>query len=103
MKYLSNAFSLQMVEIPSTVTFTEISESTFFNEIVPAVNAGQIKSAIGHQDTANILGVPCDRCNVSLRDGDILYVAQVIGGRLPEGCTQLPDGITLKFIKVVLI
>lgn len=101
--YLSNAFSLQMIETPATVTVTEISDATFFNEIVPTVNAGQIKSAIGHQDTANVLGVPCDRCNINLKESDILYVAQIIGGRLPEGCTTLPEGFRFKFLKVVLI
>lgn len=101
--YLSNAFSLQMIEAPATVTVTEISEDTFFKEIVPAVNAGQIKSAIGHMDTANVLGVPCDRCNINLKESDILYVAQIIGGRLPEGCTTLPEGFKFKFLKVVLI
>lgn len=103
MIYLNNAFSLQMIETPVTITVTEISEDTFFKEIVPAINAGQIKSTIGHQDTANVLSVPCDRCNINLKEGDVLFVAQIVGGRLPEGCTKLPEGFKFKFLKVVLI
>lgn len=31
---------------------------------------------------------------------DTLYVGQVVGGRLPEGATTLPDGFEIKFIRV---
>lgn len=59
-------------------------------------------SAIGHQDTANVLGVPMNRINVRLSKGDIAYVAQLQGGRLPEGATTLPEGFSFKFIKVYI-
>lgn len=84
--YLLNAFSLQMVDVPCTVCFEEVD----------ALPKGLI-SAIGHQDTANILGVPMNRINVHLSKGDIAYVAQLQGGRLPEGATTLPDGFSFKF------
>lgn len=87
--YLLNAFSLQMVDVPCNVHFEEVDE----------LPDGLI-SAIGHQDTANILGVPMNRINVHLSKGDVAYVAQLQGGRLPEGSTTLPDGFTFKFIRV---
>lgn len=88
--YLLNAFSLQMIsEFPTNVKFEEVE--TLPNGLV---------SAIGHQDTANVLGVPMNRVNVSLSKGDIAYIAQLQGGRLPEGATTLPNGFTFKFIKV---
>ena len=88
--YLLNAFSLQMIsEFPSNVKFEEVE--TLPNGLV---------SAIGHQDTANVLGVPMNRVNVSLSKGDVAYIAQLQGGRLPEGATTLPNGFTFKFIKV---
>lgn len=88
--YLLNAFSLQMIsEFPTNVKFEEVD--TLPNGLV---------SAIGHQDTANVLGVPMNRVNVSLSKGDVAYIAQLQGGRLPEGATTLPDGFTFKFIKV---
>lgn len=89
--YLLNAFSLQMVDVPCSVHFEEVDE----------LPDGLI-SAIGHQDTANVLGVPMDRVNVHLSKGDIAYVAQLQGGRLPEGSTMLPDGFSFKFIKVTV-
>lgn len=89
--FLLNAFSLQMVDVPCNVSFTEVDE-------LPS----GLTSAIGHQDTANVLGVPMNRVNVHLEKGDIAYVAQLQGGRLPEGSTTLPDGFTFKFIKVVV-
>lgn len=90
--YLLNAFSLQMVDVPCSVHFEEVDE----------LPDGLI-SAIGHQDTANVLGVPMNRTNVHLSDGDVAYVAQLQGGRLPEGSTTLPDGFSFKFIKVRIV
>lgn len=87
--YLLNAFSLQMVSLPSVVSFTEVS----------SLPQG-LTSAIGHADTARVLGVPMNRVNVSLTKGDTAYVAQLVGGRLPEGTTTLPEGFSFKFIKV---
>lgn len=89
--YLLNAFSLQMVDVPCTVHFKEVDE-------LPE----GLTSAIGHQDTANVLGVPMNRVNVHLSKGDIAYVAQLQGGRLPEGSTTLPEGFSFKYIRVVV-
>ena len=95
MKYLGNAFSLQMLSVfPSTIKVEECSK----NEALSADNM----SVIGHQDTANILGVKFNRISVRLERGDVLFVAQIMGGRLPEGCTKLPDGFKLKFLKVTI-
>lgn len=87
--YLLNAFSLQMVDVPCCVKFEEVDE-------LP----DGLVSAIGHADTAKVLGVEPNRINVHLSEGDIAYVAQLQGGRLPEGSTTLPDGFSFKFIKV---
>lgn len=89
--YLLNAFSLQMVKTPCEVSF----------ETVESLPEG-LTSAIGHQDTANVLGVPMNRVNVSLKKGDVAYVAQLMGGRLPEGSTTLPDGFRFEFVKVTV-
>lgn len=78
-----------MVDFPSSVKFTEVAE-------LP----GGLVSAIGHADTAAVLGYPCNRVSVKLNKGDVAYVAQLQGGRLPEGTTTLPDGFSFKFIKV---
>ena len=90
-QYLLNAFSLQMVDVPCKVTFEEV-------DALP----DDLTSAIGHQDTANVLGVQMNRVNVHLSKGDTAYVAQLQGGRLPEGTTTLPDGFSFKFVKVTV-
>ncbi len=102
MTLLGNAFSLQMLDlskeqnvkvVPATVA--EVSNSGF-------------RSVVGHQDTANVLTtllgveVAYNRESVKLGDGDVLYVAQVTGGRLPEGAMTLPAGLELAFLKVTL-
>lgn len=89
--YLLNAFSLQMVDVPCSVHFEEVDE-------LP----DGLTSAIGHADTAHVLGVEPNRINVHLSKGDVAYVAQLQGGRLPEGSTTLPDGFSFKFIKVTV-
>ena len=97
--FIGNAFSLQMVVDNAIICKVEVSP-----EQVP-VNA---ESIIGHKDTAavvsTILGreVPCNRASVMLDDEDTLYVAQVVGGRLPEGATTIPDGMELKFYRITV-
>jgi len=90
--YLLNAFSLQMVD--TTNGFIHYQE-------IDKLPDG-LTSAIGHQDTANVLGVPMNRINVHLEPGDTAYIAQLQGGRLPEGATTLPDGFKFKFIKITV-
>ena len=89
--FLINAFSVQMVkDFPATVTFTEVEE-------LPKEG---LESAIGHKDLADVLGVAQNRTNIELKKGDTAYLAQLQGGRLPEGATVLPEGFTLYFYKV---
>lgn len=90
MRYLGNAFSLQMLSnFDCSIRVQEV-------ETLP----DGLLSVVGHQDTANVLGVPFNRQSIKLAEGDVLYVAQLVGGRLPEGATTLPEGFTFKFLKV---
>ncbi len=97
MEYVSNAFSLQMVS-PQDWGRIRIEA---IDAPAPDVLAGA-QSCVGHADTAAVLGVSCRRVSVSLKDGDTLLVAQLMGGRLPEGATRLPEGFTIRWAKVVL-
>ena len=103
-QYIANAFSLQMIsdlvkEGGVNISFVEISD---LNEI----KESETISAVGHPDTAAVISsllgkeVPANRISINLEKGDILYVAQIIGGRLPEGCKTLPENFSLKFYKV---
>ena len=94
MKYVSNAFSLGMLKGNCNLSVEEISEEVFDNVKDDCI------SCVGHEDTANILGVVFNRASITLEKGDVLFVAQLQGGRLPEGATKLPDGFSFKFLKV---
>ena len=99
-KFLTNAFSIQMLQKGGLVSFEEID---------PADIPSDVTSAIGHADTAavltNMLGfpVPMNRINVALDENTELYVAQLVGGRLPEGATTLPEGFSFKFYRVTIV
>lgn len=98
MNILSNAFSIQMlVNFPADVHIEQTEASNIPTDVI---------SCIGHTDTANVLSnilgfdVPCNRKSVIVDADTTLYVAQVVGGRLPEGATTLPEGVKIKFFKV---
>lgn len=102
MQYISNAFSLQMLDwstYPININIRPIHPRDVGGNLL----IDGFESCIGHSDTAkvisNILGIeiPCHRKSVKLHHGDVLYVAQFMGGRLPEGTTMLPEGITIQF------
>lgn len=67
-----------------------------------------IKSIVGHKDIAsvmsNILGyeVIYNRESISLDYKDELIVAQYKGERLPEGCTELPEGASIEWIYLIV-
>lgn len=98
-KFLTNAFSIQMLQKGGVVRFEEITPEDIPTDVV---------SAIGHADTANVLSdllgfpVPMNRINITLNEDTELYVAQLVGGRLPEGSTTLPEGFSFKFYRVKL-
>ena len=99
--FICNAFSLQMLtQFPARVAVQEITAEE--------VSKLPLVSAIGHADTAtvlsNLLGqnLSPNRINVQLQSGESIIVAQLMGGRLPEGCTTLPEGFSFKFFKVTV-
>lgn len=104
MKYLGSSHSMQMYDLsaPFMLKVTPLTKEEAAC-MLQAVRDGDIISAIGHQDTANVLGVPMNRISLHLNKGDILYVSQLTGGRLPEGSTTLPEGFKFTFIKVELV
>lgn len=99
MKIISNSFSLQMLNGDSVISVKEITEDEFDK----ITSDPTIVSAVGHSDTALLLGVKFNRINVSLNKGDVLYVAQLTGGRLPEGATKLPDMFRFRYFEVKVL
>lgn len=105
MKFVGNAFSLQM-----------LNNSGKHVVVTQPVNIDQAKqfassatSCVGHKNTADVfseqLGVEIlpNRVSISMTDGDQLLVGQLSDVRLPEGATSLPDGFSISWIIVSLI
>lgn len=103
MKFLTNAFSIQMLQglsNPMIVKFEEVKARDIPKDVI---------SAVGHADTAAVLSdilgfeIPMNRTSVSLDEFTELFVAQLVGGRLPEGSTTLPEGFKFKFFRVTML
>ena len=82
MVYLTNAFSLTMIQsFPVTIEINEISETEVKNILDKFV------SAIGHESTAQLLSsklnkeITFNRISITLTAEDILIVAQLMGPR----------------------
>jgi hypothetical protein len=97
---LSNAFSLQMIAGLGPVTGLRVEE------ILPEEVPVDCISNVGHQDFAVLVGsilgrvVAFDRVSTRLQKDDVLFVAQYIGTRLPEGCSTLPAGAEIRFFRI---
>lgn len=93
MNIICNAFSIKMLPKGNhQVNFDQVDG--FPKDCV---------SFVGHQDTANMLGVECHRGDCKITRDDVLYVAQYVGPRLPEGATTLPEGAQIEFYRVTLV
>lgn len=97
MQYIGNAFSLQMLALNEGHKLSIEPISALPKESENCI------SVVGHPDTAAVLGVTFNRASVKLQKGDVLYVAQLVGGRLPEGATTLPEGFSFTFVKVEVL
>lgn len=112
---LSNAFSINMVA--SLINTMDPAGCSYYKNAEPGLELS-IKeipaeaipndciSIVGHADTAtiltNMLGfeVTFNRVSFTAEHGDVLYVAQYNGPRLPEGATTLPEGAGFKFYRI---
>lgn len=118
MLYVGNAFSLQMVQ-DCAVEVKSIDAETAKGCIVASLICGKAQFCIGHADTARVAAQSLNeiagleevefteeqmfhRVNVNLGSGDVLLVMQVVGGRLPEGCAELPEGVQLQWRMVTV-
>lgn len=95
-----NAFSLQMVDLPFSGEADEITKE----QVRELLKKAKVESAVGHEQTAKILtnelgiGVAFNRVNIHLDHGEVAVIAQITGGRLPEGATTLPEGFGMKYV-----
>lgn len=102
--YINNAFSLQMIEGSNkySILIDELPEKN----VRQYLKNREFISCVGHSDTAEILTeqlgqlISFNRMSIKLKEDDILIVAQIQGGRLPEGCKTLPKGYSFKYFRV---
>ena len=106
LKHVANAFSLQMVKGSCKA---DICKNVSLEEAKTLVRESDgWTSVVGHADTAAVISgllgvdVAYNRVAVTLEKGDTILVAQV-NGRLPEGCTTLPEGVRLDWCTVTII
>lgn len=95
--YISNAFSLQMVA-PEHLGQVRIQPVDLLD-----YRMSEFTSIVGHADIAAVLGVEMNRESVMLNPGDVMLVAQLVGGRLPEGSKTLPEGFRLQGVMVYFV
>lgn len=100
MLYLVNAFSLQMLTHPVSTIFTSpMTAERARNAMISQHGV----SAIGHLDTARVVGkdlclpLMCSQQRIRLNQGDTLIVAQITGGRLPIDAEELPAYMELTY------
>jgi hypothetical protein len=98
--WLGNAFSLSMLPpVGGDVKVEKIEMSDVPSSAV---------SCVGHADTARVFAgvlgreVEVNRVSISLVAGDILYVGQYTGPRLPEGARELPEGAAITWWRVTI-
>lgn len=96
--YICNAFSLGMI---ARADLHRVRFAPCKNPLA-GLSVEGYTSAVGHADTAALLGVACNRISVKLEVGDWVYVAQLQGPRLPEGTTVLPEGSEFAWVSVWL-
>ena len=105
---IANAFSINMInQFPCDVHFQEISKESAI-ELIQSNNS-EIDSYIGHEDTAFVLSdelnisIPVKRQSLLLKKNEQMLVAQLIGDRLPEGTTKLPENFKFKYFLVKIL
>ena len=96
MKYVSNAFSLQMVHNNRYYLKVESINKQSFDAV-----KHECYSVVGHTEFARIIDVKYNRETIQLHPGDVLYVAQIVSGRMPEGGVEtLPEDTIIKYKKL---
>ena len=96
---ITNAFRINMLNASTNLKFIQLDET----EARWIVQNFPHSSAVGHADTATVLGaalgteVPMNRTTLQMERGVGLLVGQYKGPRLPEGATALPEGASIEW------
>lgn len=109
MNWIGNAFSLNMLGlVEGEPCYTLSVRRISLADAREWCDGRIVRSAIGHADTAAILGdllgeslIPA-RVTVLLHEGETILVGQYRGPRLPEGTTKLPEGAVIEWLLVTV-
>ena len=106
--YIGTAFTFNMVEdlnhinVEANPVSWQEMDAALFSMNKQHSEFVEVTNGMGHESTARMLGEHSYRRSLSLKKGDILYIPQYRGPRLPEGETNLPKGAILVPIKVII-
>lgn len=106
MLYLTNAFSLDMLEINEIKSIDIIPYSIDY--LKTYLTKRNFISAIEHQSTAEILSnllnlhIPMNRISVKMTENDAIIVFQYSDPGLEEGMITLPKNAGFKVYKILL-
>ena len=104
--YVGTAFTFNMVEdltninVEANPVSWEEMDACLFAMRKQHSEFVEVTNGMGHESTAVMLGEHAYRRSLSLKKGDILYIPQYRGPRLPEGETTLPKNAILVPIRV---
>ncbi len=99
MKYVGNVFTFGFLSNKNVDIKSRVISWKEFDEVL----ASEFINFMGHEDVAHMVGLEQNRISISVKSGDIVYLAQYDGPRLPEGATVLPEGATLVPLKVEVL
>ena len=104
MKFVNNSFSTKMIKENTNVRIDIITEEEFNAE----VHKEDVKSVVGHEDTANLFNLKFNRETLVLKPNDVLFVCEMNNDtdtRLPIGVTEmkeLSNGVFFRFLKITV-
>lgn len=112
MVIVANAFSLSMVPNGADISCYLIDIEEVNYELRHRIydDGEEFKSIVGHADTAAVysnlldMDIPYNRETfvVPSNESTVMFVGQLIGGRLPEGATTLPEGYKIQWMEVII-
>ena len=89
-KYIGNAFSVNMIDGDGTITIKTITKNQFMKA------GNHAKSIIGHPEIAKNFNLPLNRESITLKKGDQLFV--VTPATRPMANQEVANGATYNFI-----
>jgi len=103
--YISNAFSLNMLESEEATINVKVVDTETVKQII---SEEEVESAVGHESTAKVLSqllgveVKAERKEIKLKKGDKLVVFQLLQ-RLPEGAMLSEEELKQLQFKLFLV